>query len=161
MSPKGAIDSSGMDKLNFYHQKRRDGGLRTGIDFNDERVLERFVPGDAPQDSALLWFVDVRCSGENLPSEPEAIRGWFLERSEIIQAALRLLSEELVTGLDSGWPLRKSIATQDSAHLTIYCSALRRLTGREISGILSELEKAWPDVIHNLGSYVSPIPAHV
>ena len=57
-----------MHKLTFYHQKRRDGGLRTGVDFDDERVLERFEPGDLARDSALEWFVDIRCRGETLPA---------------------------------------------------------------------------------------------
>ena len=98
-----------MDELNFYHQKRRDGGLRTGIDTNDERVLERFEPGNAAQDSALLWFVDVRCSGESLPAEPELIRRWFLDRTGTIQAGLRSLAVELSAGMDRDWPLKKEI----------------------------------------------------
>lgn len=149
-----------MDKLNFYHQKRRDGGLRTGIDLNDERVLEQFEPGDVPQDSALLWFVDVRCSAERLPSEPEAIREWFLARGETIRAALRELSSELSAGMDSDWPLKKEIATSDGVKMAIYCSALRRLSGREISDVLSGLEKTWGTAIQALGGYAHPVHAH-
>jgi hypothetical protein len=145
-----------MDKLNFYHQKRSDGGLRTGIDFNDERVLERFEPGDAPSDSALLWFVDVRCSGENLPSEPDAIRCWFFDRSEIICAALREMAQNLLAGIDPGWPMRHPII-DDGVRMAIYCSATRRLTGREISEILSDLAKTWPDVIRSLASYAHSV----
>ena len=149
-----------MDKLSFYHQKRRDGGLRTGIELNDERVLERFEPGDSPQDSTLLWFVDVRCSGRNLPSEPEAIRRWFLEKSEIVRAALCQLSEDLIAGIDPGWPIRRLIPTTDGVRMAVYCSATRRLSGREISEILSDLEKAWPKVIRKLVSYAHPVPAN-
>src|SRR5437867_195824 len=131
-----------MDKLNFYRQKRRDGGLRTGIEFNDARVLERFEPGDSPQDSALLWFVDVRCSGGSLPSEPESVRRWFLQKGGFIRAALHELSKELVAGIDPGWPIRRTIPTPDGMRMAVYCSATRRLTGREIAEILSDLEKA-------------------
>ena len=149
-----------MDKLNFYHQKRRDGGLRTGIDFNDERVLETFEPGNSRPDALLLWFVDIRCSGENLPSEPEAIRDWFLGRGEAIQAALLELSAELRAGIDSDWPLKKEIPTRDGVRMAIYCSATRRLSGREISGVLVSLEGAWPAVIRELASYADPLLAN-
>lgn len=149
-----------MDKLNFYHQKRGDGGLRTGIEFNDERVLETFTLGDGLQDSALLWFVDVRCQGENLPSEPEAIRSWILARGEMIRGALRELAGELSAGIDSDWPLKKDLGTQDGVRIAIYCSAIRRLSGREISSVLSALATTWSDAVRNLGSYAHPVPAH-
>jgi hypothetical protein len=146
-----------MNRLNFYRQKRRDGGLRTGIDLNDERVLEIYEPGDSPPDSALLWFVDVRCSGENLPSDPEAIRNWFLGRSDTIRAGLRDLSKELLAGIDADWPIRKVLAAQDAVRIAIYCSVTRRFEGREISEILSDLESKWPEVIRSLGTYVHPV----
>jgi hypothetical protein len=143
-----------MDKLNFYRQKRRDGGVRTGIEFNDERVLELYEPGNLPQDSALLWFVDVRCSGKNLPSEPEAIRNWFLERGSAIQAALREFSRDLIAGIDPDWPMRKTIVpSRNGVRIAIYCSATRRLSGREISEILSDLAKTWPHIIKHLGDH--------
>ena len=148
-----AIVSKGMDKLEFYHQKRSDGGLRSGIDFNDERVLESFVPGTQPEDSTLLWFIDVRCSGENLPHEPESIRNWLLNRSEAIQSALNELAEELRAGIDNGWPLKKDILTQDGIGMALYCSAIRRLTGRQISQVLSDLKTTWPDLITHLDAY--------
>lgn len=149
-----------MDKLNFYHQKRRDGGLRTGIDFNDERVLETFDLGDGPQDAALLWFVDIRCAGENLPSEPEAIRGWFLARGEMIRSALRDLAGELSAGIDSDWPLKKDLGMHDGVRMAIYCSATRRLSGREISSVLSALATTWGDAVRTLGSYAEPALAN-
>jgi hypothetical protein len=148
-----------MDKLNFYHQKRSDGGLRTGIEFNDERVLERFELGDSPQDSALLWFVDVRCSGKSLPLEPERIRAWFLQQGDVICAGLREMAQNLVAGVDPGWPMRKSLVSTDDLRIAIYCSAMRRLDGREISEILSALASSWSDVIRGLAVYeASAIP---
>ena len=149
-----------MDKLNFYHQKRGDGGLRSGIDFNDERVLESYEAGDQPQDSALLWFVDVRCAAENLPQEPESIRRWFLDRSEIIQSALDQMAEELGAGIDSGWPVKKDILTTDGVRMAMYCSAIRRLTGRQISKVLSDLRNAWPNLIGHLDTYEHSVLTH-
>jgi hypothetical protein len=154
------LDSEGMDKLNFYHQKRADGGLRSGIDFNEERVWERFEAGALPQDSALLWFVDVRCSADKLPSEPEAIRRWFSDRSGVIQFTLNQLANELSAGIDSGWPLKKEVPTKDGVQMTVYCSAIRRLTGREISKVLADLSCDWPELIARLDSYEHSILTH-
>jgi hypothetical protein len=149
-----------MDKLNFYHQKRGDGGLRSGIDLNEQRVLENFEPGNLPQDSALLWFIDIRCSAEKLPSEPESIRHWFLDRNDVIQPALRQLANDLCAGIDRDWPFRRVIPTQDGVQMVIFCSAIQRLTGREISQILTDLAKSWPALIDNLDSYENPVLAH-
>jgi hypothetical protein len=149
-----------MDKLSFYHQKRDDGGLRSGIDFNDTRMLESYQPGTLPEDSALLWFIDIRCSAEHLPSEPEAIRQWFLARSNLIQPALGQLAGDLPAGIDSDWPIRRVIPTEDGVNMAVYCSAIRRLTGREISQVLSELKNAWPDLIKHLNTYEYSVLAH-
>jgi hypothetical protein len=150
-----------MDKLAFYHQKRKDEGLRTGIDFNDERVLERFEPGELPRDSALVWFVDIRCTGEALPSQPEAIREWFLNRSALIQTALRQLANDCGAGIDNDWPLKQEIPTTDGIAMAIYCSAIRRLSGREIASVLTELEANWPVLLRELPSYTAPVSANV
>jgi hypothetical protein len=150
-----------MDKLNFYHQKRRDGGVRTGIEFNDERMLELYEPGNLPQDSALLWFVDVRCSGKNLPSEPEQIRSWFLGRGDIIQRALQEFSQDLFVGIDADWPMRKTIVpSRNGVRMAIYCSVTRRFTGKEISAILSDLAKNWSKIIRVLPAHMHPMPAN-
>jgi nucleoside-diphosphate-sugar epimerase len=149
-----------MDKLNFYHQKRSDGGLRSGIDFNEERMLECYEQGTLPQDSTLLWFVDIRCAAENLPAEPESIRRWFLDRSDLIQSALNQLSDDLSAGIDSGWPIKRVILTGDRVNMAVYCSAIRRLTGREISQVLSDLRNTWPDLIKHLDTYEHSILAH-
>jgi hypothetical protein len=146
--------------LNFYHQKRGDGGMRSGIDFNDERILESFQPGTQPEDSALLWFIDIRCSAENLPSDPEPIRRWFLDRSDLIQSALQQLAGDLPAGIDSGWPIRRIISTEDGVNMAVYCSAIKRLTGREISQVLSNLRNAWPELIAHLDTYEHSVLAH-
>ena len=149
-----------MSKLTFYHQKRRDGALRTGVELNDERILENYEPGDSPQDSALLWFVDVRCSGEPIPSQPEAVRQWLLERGGAVGPSLRQLAEDLAAGIDPDWPVKKEVPTADGVSMVIYCSAIRRLSGREIAGILSALAEHWPLVVGALGTYEHPMPVH-
>src|SRR5438445_6610645 len=110
-----------MDKVTFYYQKRQDGGLRAGVDFNGDRVLERFEPGpqEEPRNSALLWFVDLRCAGEGLPSEPEELRKWFLDRSKPIQSALRQLAKDLAAGIESDWPLKRDVNVPGSPPIAI------------------------------------------
>ena len=149
-----------MHKLTFYHQKRRDGGLRTGVDLDDERVLERFEPGDLARDSVLEWFVDIRCRGETLPSEPEEIREWFLSRSGPIQTALRQLADDCAAGIDKDWPLKREIPSSDGVGMAIYCSAMRRPSGRDIASVITELEAKWPVLVRELPSYTPPVSAN-
>lgn len=146
--------------MTFYHQKRRDGGLRTGVEFDGECLLERYDPGENPRDSALLWYVDVRCLGEQLPDEPEAVRQWLLERGDPIRAALRELAEELGAGMDDEWPLKKEISSANGVRMAIYCSAMRRLDGREISAVLSDLASQWQELLDKMVSYEHSLSAH-
>ena len=37
--------------------------------------------------------------------------------------------------------------------MALYCSAIRRLTGRQISQVLSDLKTTWPDLITHLDAY--------
>jgi hypothetical protein len=142
-----------VNKLTFYHQKRRDGGIRTGVEFDGERLLENFEEGEFPPDSALLWFVDIVCVGTNLPADPEGVRRWLLDRADVIRPGLRKMEEEIRAGIDSDWPVRHEIGNIDSTKITIQCSASRRIEGREIAGILRDIEKAWSKLINGLASY--------
>jgi hypothetical protein len=139
-----------MDNLVFYQQKRRDGGVRTGISFNDERVVEEFEPGDLPRDPGLLWFVEVRGSGAELPYEEGQVKEWFLARGERIRRTLREYAEELRVGLDADWPLKKEVAGAE-ANLAIYCSAIRRMSGPEISDVLLRMANEWEALVSTLG----------
>jgi hypothetical protein len=134
----------------FYHHKRKDGGVRTGVEVNDGRVLETFLPGEGERDAALLYFVDVRCSGAKLPQAPEEVRVWLLEHSTQIKSALKALADDLSAGIDIDWPAKKEAETNGSARIAVYCSAMRRLSGREIASILLELETNWHETIKGL-----------
>jgi hypothetical protein len=116
--------------------------------------------GAAPGDSTLAWFVDVRCRGEALPSVPEDVREWFLSRSGLIQPAFRQLAQELGTGIDSDWPLKRPIPATDGNDMAIYCSAIRRLSGREIAAVLADLATKWPALVRELPDYSSSVPAN-
>ena len=137
-----------MKTLNFYHQKRKDGGIRTGVDFNGERVLEQFMSGRIPPDSALEWFVDVRCQGRRLPDDPDEIRHGLLEHGGEIQSHLEKMAARLRTGIDPEWPFTsEEVSTGDDVEIKIVCSAILRRTGRDISRVLLELKQAWPRLI--------------
>jgi hypothetical protein len=149
-----------MKTLNFYHQKRRDGGIRTGVELNGERVLEEFKPGRRPLDSALDWFVDVRCRGRRLPDEPEAIRKWLLERSDDIQGHLAEMASELRAGMDRDWPLASIIpGVPNGVEVKIVCSAIRRLTARDIGQLLLVLKRSWRPLIASLHAAQSEMAA--
>jgi len=95
-----------------------------------------------------------------LPSEPDTARKWFLERGEIVRTGLRQLAEELRAGIDSDWPGKKEIPNSDGVSMAIYYSAMRRFSGRDISGVLFDLAENWPRILQEMGSYEHPIPVH-
>src|SRR5438105_3447 len=98
-----------MPSIHFFRQLRRDGGIRTGVDVEDETVLWRFHPGRhrGDPDPAIEWYVDVRCQGPRLPHDPEGARDWLLKNGRAIHAALEAVAESIPAGVDpSDWPLR-------------------------------------------------------
>lgn len=140
-----------MTKLTFYRQGRKDGGIRTGVEINDEPVLGRFEEGDKETDSALEWYVDVRCSVSKLGNDPENARRWLMEHASIIQAALDDLAKELEAGMDFSSVLRRKIAgAPRGVQMDIVCSAVRRLTAQEMTKVLSELGVQWRELIRRL-----------
>lgn len=140
-----------MKTLTFYHQKRTDGGVRTGVEINGQRVLERFTPGRGAPDSALEWFVDVRCRGRHIPEDPEAVRRWLLDRSGEIQEQLEGLANNLRAGMDPDWPLTSDVSgVRDGVAAQIVCSTIRRLTGRDIGQVLIQLKRSWRRLVSSL-----------
>jgi hypothetical protein len=141
-----------MEKLTFFHQKRRDGGIRTGVEINDERILECFEPGSPREDSRLLWWIDVRCSQKTWPVEPEEVRAWLLENAQRIEGGLKALAAELNAGIDKDWPVRHVVPGRAGIKIEIFCSAMRRVAGREIQAELSNLACNWQTIIAELPS---------
>jgi hypothetical protein len=140
-----------MDNLTFYHQKRRDGGIRTGIEHNGERVLESFCEGGDPPDSVLEWFVEVRCSAKRLPGESEDSREFFLRRADAIVRGLNELANEVSSGIDKDWPAKWEVVGPE--RIQILCSAQRRISGIQIAQILRELAVKWPKLLRSLDAY--------
>ena len=142
-----------MSQLTFFRQARADGGVRTGVELDGDLLLHRFEEGAAEDDPGLIWFIDVGFEGEGLPHGAEAVRDFLLARASEIASALAQMSDDISrTGVDSGaWPLRRRApATTDGVSITLTCSAIRRLEGREIANKLSELARDWAAIVGDL-----------
>jgi hypothetical protein len=140
-----------MKTINFYRQARVDGGRRTGIDIDGETVLEKFEPGNEPEDSALLWFVDIRFSGNQLPGAADTAREWLLKRTPLIQAGVREVADELRAGIDFSAPVSRDLARAGNGiHAKIFCSAMRRLPARDIAKALMDVSTHWASHLRKL-----------
>ena len=140
-----------MKTINFYKQMRVDGGKRTGIEINGETALERFKEGEGAEDAALLWFVDVRCAGDNLPETPEAAREWLLKKTPLFQEGITAVAGELQAGIDFAAPFSREIPQIESGvTVKIFCSAIRRLPAHHIAGALTDLASQWREFINEL-----------
>jgi hypothetical protein len=142
-----------MPKLNFFRQRRVDGGTRSGISVDDLIVLEAFEPGGADSDPALLWYMDVRCEGARLPAQPAAARQWFLDQRGLITGALRELAEDVRAGIDvDAWPPQRRVSpAPKGVEMTIVCSAVRRVAALELAAVLLESATHWEDHLRKLG----------
>ena len=107
--------------------------------------------GNKAEDSALLWFVDVRCSGANLPNEPEAAREWLMEKAAIFEAGLSHVANELSAGIDFAAPIsRKFRNAAKGVRVEISCAAIRRLSARDIARALDEISSHWKEFLKQL-----------
>jgi hypothetical protein len=138
----------------FYRQKRRDGGVRTGVDLGDVSLLHRFEPpsGNADgDDPALDWYVDVRIAGTGLPEEPNAARAWLLDQAEAVREPLEEASRKLSNGVDlSPEPIRHEHTTQDGLHMAVVCSAAGRIPARQLGEILADTAQRWNELVRAL-----------
>src|SRR5688500_7350298 len=139
-----------MPQITLYRQVRRDGGTRTGIEVDEDTAFSRFEEGAVERDAALVWYVDVRCTGSHLPQERGAARAWLLRHSDAIAALLRAAAEQVPAGYDPvEWPLQTS-GTIDGAGVTVACSAVRRAEARQLAQILQNLAAHLRDHIESL-----------
>ena len=140
-----------MKTINFYRQMRVDGGKRTGIEVDGETVIESFEQGTGSEDSALLWLVDIRCSGDRLPDNAEAVRDWFLEKAPVIKAGVHAVASELQAGIDFDTPVSRPIPNMGNGITAkVFCSAVRRLPALQIAGALAEISSCWTEFLNAL-----------
>jgi len=141
-----------MTTLALYRQARVDGGLRTGIEVDGLAVWEQFEPGSEEVDPALLWYIDCVCEGDDLPTEADEVRQWFLAQGPALQGYLTTAAQELIVGSDPEvHPYGKVFAGPETGlQARISVSAVRRIVGRGIAARLVEFRDAWEATIRNL-----------
>ncbi len=142
-----------MGKLSFYRQARQDGGVRTAIEVNEDTVLHHFEEGGDESDPSLLWWVDLRCEGPGLPKGAEEARRWLLTHAGSIKEGFGRLAEKLHAGLDVDlYPLQWSDfhGLPKRVKATAVCSAIRRVTARDIATVVRGLAGHWEEIIANL-----------
>jgi hypothetical protein len=152
-----------MPELTFYRQARRDGGLRTGIELDGSTtLLADFQEGlpelqDDPLAASLVWYVDVRCHGDDLPTEPEAARHWFLENRITIEEGLGALAEQVAVGTDDAFPVRWADfpGAPEGVQIEVVCSAIRCLERREIAKVLRQVASGFEGFLNELSQPVA------
>ena len=117
-------------------------------------------PGSEEHDPALLWYVDIRCEGRTLPSEPEAARQWFLENAPLIQCGLAKCADELQVGVDTinadVRPYKRELPERPGGTtLRVFVSAIRRMDARNIASELRAIGDQWTNILRALRSLAS------
>lgn len=141
-----------MARLTFYQQARADGGVRTGIDLDDVTLLQDFREGAADFDPVLLWYVDLRCDGENLPGEADAARQWLRDIAPLIRAEMTAAADQLELGFDPELRpyVREIQQSPDGVRMRLVASAARRLDGRAMADRIRGIEKNWDEILDQL-----------
>ena len=147
-----------MPELLFFRQERHDGGVRMGLEFDDETIWSSLIEGpaelqDDPLGSALIWYVDLIIRGEQLPSTTEELRAWLLSQTGMIQKGIHRFAEEISAGVDDSYPMRWNDFPDASPGLQIVavCSAVRSVTGKRLELLLK-------DFADHFGDYLTHIP---
>lgn len=147
-----------MSTLSFFHQKRKDAAVRTGVEVDSDLLLHLLTPGDEPKDSALLWFIDVRiATPASIQKDADAARSFLLAAAPQITSALASCAGELRAGLDLDlWPRRSQIGGLPSgASGEIVCSCMVRFPPEELSKVLQDLATKWTEILSGLPAFQS------
>jgi len=141
-----------MAVVNLYRQQRNDGGIRTGAEVDGEVVLGLFEPGADESDAALVWYIDVEWQGEQLPTRPNDVRDFLVGQSAPVRSACGRLGDRLAAGVDiESPPFTEQFDTAlPGIRGAVFCSAIRRLAGRDIKRQLDHLAMNWGEIIGNL-----------
>jgi hypothetical protein len=140
--------------LTFFRQKRLDGGIRSGIMLGENTVLDRFEEGEGDDDPALIWSVDLRCSGKNLPDTTEGAQRWLLDNEDLIQDGFRRYADYLRAGSDVTGPYLLQWSdfqsTPPGVEMVIVCGAMRRVDALLLGSVIEETGKRWRELILSL-----------
>jgi len=142
-----------MPNLTFYRQARIDGGIRTGIELDEDTVFEHFEEGGPEPDPTLLWYVDLRCQGPGLPDDPRKAREWLIDHSDVICDGFSRCASEFEAGRDvDSYPLLWSefSGVPAGVEMTIACATNRRTWGISLPLLLKDIELNWRERILQL-----------
>jgi hypothetical protein len=141
-----------MGKLTFYRQVRADGGIRMGLDVDDDSLAHHFEPGPDDDDPRLLWFIDIRCQGKKVPTTFDDGADWLRENSKRIKSALSDLANELAPGIDSDIvPGRTMVpGMPPGAKIEIVFTATKRVLARDMAKHLREFRDHFEDYLDTL-----------
>ncbi len=148
-----------MYKISFYRQGRRDGGVRVGIEVDGETILARFEKGGEEEDPILSWFLDVDSEADDVPSDIEGVRDFFLAEAPSIKAGLENLAREIEVGLDvDSWPVRVAFEGNSPArNFRATCFSNRRAEARRMPEVVRDTATRWEPLVRGLVPEVSPI----
>lgn len=141
-----------MASLSFYRQQRVDGGVRTGIELDEATLLGRYELGEGEEDPILLWVIDLRCEGEELPvTDSAGARAWFLKNRLIFVSALEQLADTLKPGIDPDDSVLYPVASPwPGLRILIAVSCSRRLAGYAMAEHLREFGQHWEEILTGL-----------
>jgi len=152
-----------MHELTFYRQKRYDGGVRMGIELDKEHtLLATFLEGpleeqENPLAAALLWYFDLRCRGDEVPTQPDRAREWFRSFKDPIRSGLEKLATAISLGVDDSTPIQWSDFEGFPAgvHVEAVLSAIRRISNDELLQVIEEIADKFDTFLGQL-SQVEP-----
>lgn len=135
--------------VTFYRQARVDGGVRTGLSIDGNTQWETFRPGKQIEDPSLLWYVDVRCRGANLPATPPEARRWLLRHAESIKSALNDVPRKVQFD-DQLQPFEKHIQIDGGVDVGVFISAVRGASSEVVAKQVRLVRQNWESLLEQL-----------
>lgn len=143
-----------MHEFNVFQQERVDGGVRAGVSLNDETCWHLFEAGGTEDDPTLRWYIDIRGSGDSIPTDPAELHQWLSSPKLVasIRDGAAALAERVAAGIDQdGWPVRQEVTNApDAAELELVASAARRSDSLEIASLIRRFGEEYPHLLERM-----------
>jgi hypothetical protein len=143
-----------MHEFGVFQQERVDGGVRAGVSLDDETCWHLFEPGGSEDDPALRWYIDIRGSGDSIPTDPLDLHQWLSSPEFVasIRDAAAALAERVAAGIDQGgWPVRQEVANApEGAKLALVASAVSRSDSLEIARLIRRFGQDYPGLLERM-----------
>lgn len=144
-----------MTTLLFYRQARRDGGIRTGVEFRETPIAEVFEEGTGDFDPVLRWYLDLRCDGDGVPSDPEQAIDWLASLGSVVRTGAFAFAQELLAGLDHDiytFSYNRFEGVPQGVSLSLNAKVNCRSAGQELASVLVLLARNWEETLLSLKS---------